>query len=122
MTVRWLLTLLLILSAPLSAGQHAGCASPAEQVTAEAESAHRHDHHASHHHGTPDSDAGQVAEADCSTCDATCQAACANVAATPSLLLLTLSGSGSEPGLSVRAIPLMSHPLPLLRPPAHSAT
>jgi hypothetical protein len=122
MTVRWLLTLLLILSAPLSAGQHAGCASPGEPVTAQAESTTRHDHHASHHHGTPDSDAGQVAEADCSTCDATCQAACANVAATPSLLLLTLSGSGSEPGLSVRAIPLMSHPLPLLRPPAHSAT
>lgn len=122
MTVRWLLTLLLILSAPLSAGQHAGCASPAEPATAGAESAPRHDHHAGHHHGAPDSNAGQVAEADCSSCDATCQAACANIAATPSLLLLVLSGGDGEPDLSVRAIPLMSHPLPLLRPPAHSAS
>jgi hypothetical protein len=121
MTVRWLLTLLLILSAPLSAGQHMGCVSPAEPVSAHGESLSGHDHHAGHHHGPAASAADQVTDADCSTCDAACQAACANIAATPSVLLVALLGSRSEPAQWVNATPLMSHPLPLLRPPAHSA-
>jgi hypothetical protein len=120
MTVRLLLALLLIVSAPLSAGQHSGCASPVVAASATDE----HDHHAGHrHHGAAAEQTAQAADthADCSSCDAACQAACATVATAAPLFILSLSPGHGEPDLLTSATLLRSHPLPLLRPPSNSA-
>ncbi|MFN3712474.1 MAG: hypothetical protein ACK4SX_02325 [Alcanivoracaceae bacterium] len=120
MTVRLLLALLLIVSAPLSAGQHSGCVSP----VAAASATEAHDHHAGHHHhGAAAEQAAQAIDtgADCSSCDAACQAACATVATAAPLFMLSLAPGHDEPSLLAGAVPLTSHPLPLLRPPSSSA-
>ena len=120
MPLRMLLALLMILSAPLAAVQHLGCAQSAAAVTADSHAHHAmpgagpHDHHAviAAAHMAADNTAQ-----DCDSCDASCLAACAAAAMPASPSDLPVISSHAAPDLPcVRAL-LLSHPLPLLRPP-----
>ncbi|MCK5875510.1 MAG: hypothetical protein KAG82_12515 [Alcanivoracaceae bacterium] len=122
MTMRLLLALLMILSAPLAAAQHLGCAQPAEAaVTADG-----HAHHAMastdhHDHQAAVAAASEPAGEDCDNCDLACQAACASVAMPASLTDVLTAAHHPTPDLPQVAGLLLSHPLPLLRPPTLSA-
>jgi len=122
MTMRLLLALLMILSAPLAAAQHLGCAQPAEAAA----STDGHAHHAMastdhHDHQTAAATANEPAGEDCDNCDITCQAACASVAMPASLTDLRADANHTTPDLPQVADLLLSHPLPLLRPPTLAA-
>lgn len=139
--IRLMLSLLLILSAPLYAGQHSGCASAAESTVTV--TAPHHDAHAGHHHTAPvepdahrashqhhgaaasglapeseQADAHHVEHHDCDNCDAYCQAACATVATTSAPLSLMASSRHDTLLLGTHANLLASHTIPLLRPPS----
>ena len=120
MTMRLLLALLMILSAPLAAAQHLGCTQPAA-VEAISDS---HGHHAmasaDHHDHQPAAAASEPAE-NCDNCDLACLAACASVAMPASLADIPGTENHTTPDLSFAANLLLSHPLPLLRPPTLSA-
>lgn len=122
MTMRLLLVLLMILSAPLAAAQHLGCAQPAEAAA----STDDHAHHAMapadlHDHQTAVTAANEPDGEDCDNCDLACQAACASVAMPASLTDLRADANHTTPDLPQVADLLLSHPLPLLRPPTLSA-
>jgi len=122
MTMRLLLALLMILSAPLAAAQHRGCAQPAA-VEATSDS---HAHHAmasvdQHDHQAAVAAANEPAGEDCDNCDLACQAACASVAMPASLADALAAAKHTAPDLPQVADLLLSHPLPLLRPPTPSA-
>ena len=122
MTMRLLLALLMILSVPLAAAQHLGCAQPA----AAAASTDGHARHAMasadhHDHQTAMAAASEPAGEDCDSCDLACQAACASVAMPASLADALAAAKHTAPDLPQVADLLLSHPLPLLRPPTPSA-
>jgi uncharacterized protein involved in copper resistance len=122
MTMRLLLALLMILSAPLAAAQHLGCAQPAEAAA----STDGHAHHAMastdhHDHQTVKAATSEPAGEDCDNCDLACQAACASVAMPASLTDVLTAANHTTPDLLQVADLLLSHPLPLLRPPTLSA-
>ena len=85
MTMRLLLALLMILSAPLAAAQHLGCVQPADEH--------------------------------CDSCDLACLSACASVGMPASLTDVVVAANHTTPDLPLTANLLLSHPLPLLRPP-----
>ena len=117
MTMRLLLALLMILSAPLAAAQHLGCAQPAVAEAASDSHAHHAMASADHHdHSTVEAAVSEPAE-DCDSCDLACQAACASVAMPASLTDALDAADHSTPDLAFAADLLLSHPLPLLRPP-----
>ena len=118
MTLRLLLALLMILSAPLAAAQHLGCAQPAAPQAA----GDSHDHHAMasaehHDHSIAEAAASETTAEDCDSCDLACQAACASVAMPASVTDALGAADHSTPDLAFAADLLLSHPLPLLRPP-----
>lgn len=121
MTMRLLLALLMILSAPLAAAQHLGCAQPAAVEAISDSHAHHAMASADHHdHRSALAAASEPAE-DCDNCDLSCQAACASVAMPASLTDVLSAANNAAPDLPFAANLLLSHPLPLLRPPTLSA-
>ncbi|MCC1498134.1 hypothetical protein [Alcanivorax sp. 1008] len=128
MTMRLLLALLMILSAPLAAAQHLGCgqmaavpvAATATAATSDSHvhqpmaSAEHHDHRAAM---TAAISATADAEQDCENCDLACLAACAAVAMPASITDIRSAVSHITPELPYAADLLLSHPTPLLRPP-----
>ena len=120
MTMRLLLALLIILSAPLATAQHLGCAQPAAVTSLPAD----HDHHsmasADHHEHQADmASASEPAGEDCDSCDLACLAACAAAAMPASSTDVRSDVDQAVPYLLCTSDPLLSHPLPLLRPPTH---
>ncbi len=116
--MRLFLALLMILSAPLAAAQHPGCAEPAGAAA----NSDSHAHHAmasvdQHDHQAAVAAANEPAGEDCDNCDLACQAACASVAMPASLTDLRADASHTPPDLPRVADLLLSHPFPLLRPP-----
>ena len=123
MTMRLLLALLMILSAPLAAAQHLGCAQPAEAAASTDGHAHHAMAPADHQdHQTAVAAGNEPAGDDCDSCDLACQAACASVAMPASLTDVLAAANRTAPDLPQAANLLLSHPLPLLRPPTPSAT
>lgn len=115
MILRLLLALLLALPVGVSAGQHQHC-EPAAATTADSGTSTQHHtsgkgQHASHE---------LQASGDCNGCDLACKLACAAVA----LPLTAAPAASLPPGRvasgNIVAGPLNPHPLPLLRPPAHT--
>ena len=121
MTMRLLLALLMILSAPLAAAQHLGCAQPAAVEAISDSHAHHAMASAGHHDHQPAVAAASELPEDCDNCDLSCQAACASVAMPASLTDVLSAANHAAPDLSFAANLLLSHPLPLLRPPTLSA-
>jgi hypothetical protein len=118
MTMRLLLVLLMILSAPLAAAQHLGCAQPAEAAASTDGHAHHAMASADHHdHQANVTAASESAGEDCNNCDLACLAACASVAMPASLTDVRSTANHISPDLPQVADLLLSHPLPLLRPP-----
>lgn len=118
MTMRLLLALLMILSAPLAAAQHLGCAQPAEAAA----STDGHAHHAMapadhHEHQKGMAAASKPADEHCDSCDLACLSACASVGMPASLTDVVVAANHTTPDLPLTANLLLSHPLPLLRPP-----
>ena len=128
MTVRLLLALLMILSAPLAAVQHVGCAAPGpDTASSAATDMGGHDHHrmpaSGHDHHTHANAADALAAETaphCDSCDLACLSACASVAMPASLSELPVINNQAAPALPDTSELLLSHPLPLLRPPTHS--
>jgi len=138
MTVRLLLALLMILSAPLAAVQHVGCGESGPDTASSAATDmdghdhHRHDHHRHDHHRMSVSGHDHHAHANaadalasetaphCDSCDLACLSACASVAMPASLSQLPVISNQAAPDLPDASELLLSHPLPLLRPPTHS--
>lgn len=121
MNMRLLLALLMILSAPLAAAQHLGCAQPAAAEATSDSHAHHTMASADHHDHRPAVAAASEPAGDCDNCDITCQAACASVAMPASLTDVLSAANHAAPDLPFAADLLLSHPLPLLRPPTLSA-
>ncbi len=114
MILRLLLTLLLVLPAGLSAGQHQDCGPARDAAALDGSLPGQHEGHGEH------SDAVLAAQpaTDCDGCDLGCKVSCAAVA----LPLTVFQGATAPIDAMVRdpavAGLLEPHPLPLLRPPA----
>jgi hypothetical protein len=74
-----------------------------------------------HDHQTVKAATSEPAGEDCDNCDLACQAACASVAMPASLTDVLTAANHTTPDLLQVADLLLSHPLPLLRPPTLSA-
>ncbi|MDF1628841.1 MAG: hypothetical protein P1U78_03500 [Alcanivoracaceae bacterium] len=132
MTMRLLLALLMILSAPLAAAQHLGCeqmaaapvTAPDTSATSDSHahqpmaSAEHHDHRAAM---TAAISATADADHDCDNCDRACLASCAAVAMPASITDIRSAVSHITPELPYAADLLLSHLTPLLRPPTPSS-
>lgn len=122
MTMRLLLALLMILSTPLAAAQHLGCAQPAAAAVSSDSHAHHAMASADHHdHQADMTAASEPAGEGCDNCDLACLAACASVAMPASVAEMHAAANHTTPDLPLAANLLLSHPLPLLRPPTFSA-
>ncbi len=121
MILRLLLTLLLVLPAGLSAGQHRDCGTAPDAAALDHSAPGHHAAGAGQHerHGEHGDRAAAVQPADdCASCDLGCKVSCAAVA-----LPLTVFQGASAPNDPIVHDPAVAgllepHPLPLLRPPA----
>lgn len=118
MTMRLLLALLMILSVPLAAAQHLGCEQPAAaEATNDSHAHHTMASADQHEHQTGMAAASEPAEDGCENCDLACLSACASVGMPASLTDVVVAANHTTPDLPLTANLLLSHPLPLLRPP-----